>query len=136
MDTTRTALSHLIDRAKNLASLFSRTQEAQKEEVIARYNEFNSALMAMNSGTEPDITTFIPANGRACIVREPYQANVWKVVAIADNWPHPHHPLAIGDKVIPQGYSYGHNHAGGIAFVKPTELLAVLRAQTGPVPTK
>lgn len=130
MNTTNDALYRLLETANHLANLFSRTTEVHKEDVVDRYTKFEAALAAMNSNTELDITTFTPVNGHACIVHEPCQANVWKVVAIAANWPQIHHPLEIGDRVVPQGYSYGYNHAGGIAFVKPTELLAILRTKT------
>lgn len=127
MDFTKGPLKAIVAAAQALDAAIDHDGSRGKAAVTERRANLNKLIADLEGHPELALADFEPLNGRIAVERVSLTQNVWVVKGIAANWPMEHHPIAIGDMVIPQGTDYLPYIPGTIAWLKPGEVMAIKR---------
>lgn len=128
MKTTNTLDRHVLELAEDLCSkvrqLIGARNASCSDQILSLVDAFYADLNSLNNAEHFELRSFLPQNGHAAVERVNKDQNVWRVLAIAKNWPLAHHPLQPGQHIIPAVEPY-RSGQGTIAWVTPKEILAI-----------
>lgn len=124
---TASITTRLVELAKNIA----KCEDLRSTKNYALRKAFLEADELCKELEEDTVeaSEFVPVGGNICVVGLHSTQNIWRVAAIAKNWPMSQHPIAVGDTVVlgTIGWYGYHNYLGAVRWATPKEVVAIKR---------